>query len=130
MTPLTKKQLAKIDEDAAYEAIDAAESNEQQTEPTQPAPETGEWRVEAMPIHGWRVVDATGQEIVADIYRKEDAEQIVADHNAVPRLVETVAEIAAKDCTLNGDSCIKRGLAKPCMRCRATAALTAPRRSG
>lgn len=55
-----------------------------------PAPETGEWRVEALPTHGWRVVDATGQEIVADVYRKEDAEQIVSDHNAVPRLVEVI----------------------------------------
>lgn len=61
----------------------------------QPAPETGEWRVEAMPTHGWRVVDATGQEIVADVYRKEDAEQIVADHNAVPRLVEALTELLA-----------------------------------
>lgn len=41
-----------------------------------------EWRVEAMPTHGWRVVDATGQEIVADVYRKEDAVTIVADHHA------------------------------------------------
>jgi hypothetical protein len=48
------------------------------------APDTGgEWRVEAMPTRGWRVVDATGQEVVADVYRKEDAARVVSDHNAV-----------------------------------------------
>jgi len=59
---------------------------------SQPAPNTGEWRVEAMPTHGWRVVDATGQEIVADVYRKEDAEQIVSDHAAVRALREVVKD--------------------------------------
>jgi hypothetical protein len=51
---------------------------------TQLPPDTGgEWRVEAMPTRGWRVVDATGQEVVADVYRKEDAARVVSDHNAV-----------------------------------------------
>jgi hypothetical protein len=61
--------------------------------PTQPAPDTsGEWRVQAMPTHGWRVVDATEQEIVADVYREEDARQIVSDHNAVPKLVAALKD--------------------------------------
>jgi hypothetical protein len=60
---------------------------------TQPAPAPGgEWRTEAMPTHGWRVVDATGQEIVADVYRKEDAEQIVSDHRAVPLLTDALIQ--------------------------------------
>jgi hypothetical protein len=45
-----------------------------------------------MPTHGWRVVDATEQEIVADVYREEDARQIVSDHNAVPSLVAALKE--------------------------------------
>jgi hypothetical protein len=63
----------------------------------------GGWRVEAMPTHGWRVVDATGQEVVADVYRKEDAMQIVADHNAVGLLADMLGLALAnsshtKDC--------------------------------
>jgi hypothetical protein len=59
----------------------------------QPAPGTsGEWRVQAMPTHGWRVVDATEQEVVADVYREEDARQIVSDHNAVPKLVAALKD--------------------------------------
>jgi hypothetical protein len=61
---------------------------------TQPAPDTSEeWRVQAMPTHGWRVVDATEQEIVADVYREEDARQIVSDHNAVPSLVAALNDL-------------------------------------
>jgi hypothetical protein len=32
----------------------------------------------------------TGEEIVADVYREEDARQIVAEHNATPKLVEAL----------------------------------------
>jgi hypothetical protein len=66
----------------------------------QPIPDTeGEWRVEAMPTHGWRVVDATGQEIVADVYREEDAAQIISDHKAAKSqalLVEALRDITAR----------------------------------
>jgi hypothetical protein len=59
--------------------------------PTQPAPDTsGEWRAQA--THGWRVVDATEREVVADVYREEDARQIVSDRNAVPKLVEALKD--------------------------------------
>lgn len=59
----------------------------------QPAPDTsGEWRAQAMPTHGWRVVDATEREVVADVYREEDARQIVSDHNVVPLLVAALKE--------------------------------------
>lgn len=63
---------------------------------TQPTPETGEWRVEPLPTHGWRVVDAMGEEIVADVYRKEDAEQIVTEHNAVPQLQTALEQLRIK----------------------------------
>jgi hypothetical protein len=77
--------------------------------PVQPVPDAGgEWRVEAMPTHGWRVVDATGQELVADVYRKEDAMQIVAEHNAVGLLVEALMAIRQK---VNG--AILAGYQKP-----------------
>jgi hypothetical protein len=67
----------------------------------QPTPDAGgEWRVEAMPTHGWRVVDATGQELVADVYRKEDAQQIVANHNAVGLLVAALEAARGKICEL------------------------------
>lgn len=43
----------------------------------------GEWEVKPLPVHGYQVVDDSGREIVCDAYRKEDAEQIVKEHNAV-----------------------------------------------
>jgi hypothetical protein len=54
----------------------------------QPAPDAGgEWRVESEPIHGHRIIDATGRRIVGNIYREEDAVQIVSDRNSVIKLL-------------------------------------------
>jgi hypothetical protein len=62
--------------------------------PTQPAPAGGEWRVEAEPVHGWRVIEsATGRKVAGNIYYEEDARQIVAEHNAMPKLVEALQEL-------------------------------------
>jgi hypothetical protein len=47
----------------------------------------GEWRYEAIPIHGWRVLDVNGRTVAANIYREEDAAQIVSDHNSVITLL-------------------------------------------
>lgn len=59
--------------------------------PMLPNSGAGEWRVEPLAIHGWRVMEtATGREVVSCVYRKEDAERIVADHAAVPRLADTL----------------------------------------
>lgn len=41
------------------------------------------WTIKPLPIHGYQIVDSDGREIVRDVYRKEDAEQIVGEHNAV-----------------------------------------------
>lgn len=43
----------------------------------------GEWEVKPLPVHGYQVVDSEGREIVRDVYRKEDAERIVKEHNAI-----------------------------------------------
>lgn len=42
-----------------------------------------DWKVELLPIHGHRIVDVEGREIVRDIYEREHAEQIVREHNVV-----------------------------------------------
>lgn len=41
------------------------------------------WKVEPLPIHGHRIVDVAGSEIVRDVYEREHAEQIVNEHNAI-----------------------------------------------
>jgi len=87
--------------------------------------DAGDWRVEPLPTHGWRVVDATGQEIVADVYRKEDAEQIVAEHNALPRLVEALQRrVSPTKCYCN------IMLGAKCGECADREMLAALRRSG
>lgn len=42
-----------------------------------------EWKVEPLPIHGWRIVDSFNKEIVSGIYKQQHAEQIAQEHNAV-----------------------------------------------
>lgn len=42
-----------------------------------------DWKVEPLPIHGHRIVDVEGREIVRDVYEQQHAEQIVREHNAV-----------------------------------------------
>lgn len=91
----------------------------------QPAPDTGgEWRVEAMPTHGWRVVDATGQEVVADVYREKDAVQIVAEHNAVGLLVAALKEAKAQ---ITNSSELAKAIAEPHTLAQIDAALAAVR---
>jgi hypothetical protein len=80
----------------------------------QPIPDTeGEWRVEAMPTHGWRVVDATGQEIVADVYREEDAAQIVADHKAAKSQALLVEALRESKSLLTSQDELARVIAEP-----------------
>lgn len=58
-----------------------------------------EWRYEALPIHGWRILNERGAVIVCDIYSEEIAMQIVADHKAAKSqalLVEALREITAR----------------------------------
>jgi len=63
---------------------------------TQPAPETGEWRVVLSTMQGYYIVDSDGKEIVRDAHApKSVMEQICTDHNAVPRLVEALTELLA-----------------------------------
>jgi hypothetical protein len=64
----------------------------------QPVLDAGEWHMETDGIHGWRVVDATGREIVGNIYRESDAAQIVSGHTsaaAVAKLVQALKEARA-----------------------------------
>lgn len=42
-----------------------------------------DWKIEALPIHGYQITDANGAEIIRDIYEQKHAEQIVKEHNAV-----------------------------------------------
>lgn len=42
-----------------------------------------EWKTEPLPIHGSRIVDINGNEIVRDVYEQQYAEQIVREHNAI-----------------------------------------------
>lgn len=44
---------------------------------------SNDWKTEPLPIHGHRIVDAEGNEIVRDVYEQGFAEQIVREHNAV-----------------------------------------------
>ena len=50
--------------------------------------ERDEWKVGNMAIHGHKIYNQQGREVVSNIYRKEDAEQIVTEHNAVAFAVE------------------------------------------
>lgn len=42
-----------------------------------------EWTYEALPVHGWRILNENGSEIVRDIYDERIAQRIVREHNAV-----------------------------------------------
>lgn len=44
---------------------------------------TKEWKAEALPVHGFKIIDDDGLEIVRDVYRRDHTEQIVNEHNAV-----------------------------------------------
>lgn len=39
------------------------------------------WKVGNLAIHGYRIYNEQGREVVSDIYNREDAEQIVSEHN-------------------------------------------------
>ena len=47
-----------------------------------------EWTCEALTIHGWRILNENGSEIVRDIYDDQIARQIVREHNAHEALVD------------------------------------------
>lgn len=57
---------------------------------------TTEWTYEALPIHGWRILDSNGNQIVRDIYDEEIAAQIVREHNAHAALVEAIESRASE----------------------------------
>lgn len=42
-----------------------------------------DWKIEPLPIHGYRIVNLEDREIVRDIYQRKHADQIVKEHNAV-----------------------------------------------
>ena len=42
-----------------------------------------EWKADPLPVHGYRITDLNDVEIVREVYRQEDAIQIVKEHNAV-----------------------------------------------
>lgn len=42
-----------------------------------------DWKVEPLPIHGHRIVDIEGKEIVRDVYEQGHAELIVREHNVI-----------------------------------------------
>jgi len=68
-----------------------------QTAPPQPAPDTGEWRVEYDPNAGAMayVLAGTpyGTSVIASTEGVRHAVQIVSDHNAVPRLIAALEEL-------------------------------------
>lgn len=45
------------------------------------------WQVERLPIHGWRILNENGSELVRDIYNEEIAKQVVSEHNQHAALV-------------------------------------------
>lgn len=48
------------------------------------------WLVEPMPIHGRRIVDLEGREVVRDIYDPDIAALIVSEHNQHAKLAATL----------------------------------------
>jgi len=120
------QQIAEFDwsDDAAYALMAIERLSE-----TQPAPETGEWRLfehyRSARGERTRILDSAGI-VVVETQTEAEANQIIADHAAVPRLVEALSEL------LNEAEFV--GEAKQpfstwvAEKCRA--ALTALRRSG
>src|ERR1041385_3051642 len=53
-------------------------------QPTQPAPDGGEWRVEPEPLAPMLAAIKVSSTIIASCMTTETATQIVAEHNAVP----------------------------------------------
>lgn len=58
---------------------------------------TKDWTDEALPIHGYRISDEDGREIVRDMYMRELAEQIVDEHNAVMFAIRSGANWTLED---------------------------------
>lgn len=47
------------------------------------------WKGKVLPIHGYQIVDEDNAEIVRGVYRRDHAEQIVNEHNAVLLAIES-----------------------------------------
>lgn len=69
-------------------------------------PNSGKWRYEAMPIHGYRILNESNTEIVDNIYSEEVAARIVSDHTtaeAVPTLLKALHDVRQQQPEHNRD---------------------------
>ena len=60
---------------------------------TESESDAGEWRMEKMPIHGYRILDENGSEIVRDIYSEETAIAIVTNYRLAALVPEMVSSL-------------------------------------
>ena len=61
------------------------------------------WTVEQMPIHGWAIMDASGHQIVKDIYDEDVAREIVCAVNCFRSLSDALLEAKALIKIWHGD---------------------------